>query len=443
MTIQIPQKVNSIIHTLQKHGHEAYAVGGCVRDSLLGRIPNDWDITTSAKPEEVKALFHRTIDTGIQHGTVTVMIEKEGFEVTTYRIDGEYTDSRHPKEVIFTPDLQEDLRRRDFTINAMAYNEEQGLVDCIGGREDLEKRIIRCVGNAEERFSEDALRILRALRFAAQLGCSVEADTMSAIRKLAPTLANISAERIQAELLKMLVSPNPSMMRTVYETGISAVIMPEWDAVMETDQNHPHHKYSVGEHTIHAMEAVKPQKVYRLAMLFHDFGKPLVKTTDKEGIDHFYGHADVSAELAETIMRRLKFDNDTMETVCKLVKYHDYRPSAAKKGVRKGMAKTGQTIFPMLFPVMRADTLAQSEHMRAEKLAYIDKLEELYEQVLADGECVSLKMLAITGRDLLDNGFSQGKQIGVVLNQLLEIVLEEPEKNNREYLLQKAKEYLS
>lgn len=443
MTIQIPQKVNSIIHTLQKHGHEAYAVGGCVRDSLLGRIPNDWDITTSAKPEEVKALFHRTIDTGIQHGTVTVMIEKEGFEVTTYRIDGEYTDSRHPKEVIFTPDLQEDLRRRDFTINAMAYNEEQGLVDCFGGREDLEKRIIRCVGNAEERFSEDALRILRALRFAAQLGCSVEADTMSAIRKLAPTLANISAERIQAELLKMLVSPNPSMMRTVYETGISAVIMPEWDAVMETDQNHPHHKYSVGEHTIHAMEAVKPQKVYRLAMLFHDFGKPLVKKTDEEGIDHFFGHADVSAELAETIMRRLKFDNDTMETVCKLVKYHDYRPSAAKKGVRKGMAKTGQTIFPMLFPVMRADTLAQSEHMRAEKLAYIDKLEELYEQVLADGECVSLKMLAITGRDLLDNGFSQGKQIGVVLNQLLEIVLEEPEKNNQEYLLQKAKEYLS
>lgn len=443
MTIQIPQKVSSIIHTLQQHGHEAYAVGGCVRDSLLGRIPNDWDITTSAKPEEVKALFHRTIDTGIQHGTVTVMIEKEGFEVTTYRIDGEYTDSRHPKEVIFTPDLKEDLRRRDFTINAMAYNEEQGLVDCFGGREDLEQHIIRCVGNAEERFTEDALRILRALRFAAQLGCSVEEDTMSAIRKLAPTLANISAERIQAELLKMLVSPNPSMMRIVYETGISAVIMPEWDRVMETEQNNPHHKYSVGEHTICALEAVEPQKVYRLAMLFHDFGKPLTKTTDDEGIDHFYGHAEVSAELAETIMRRLKFDNDTMETVCKLVKYHDYRPSAAKKGVRKGMAKTGQTIFPMLFPVMRADAIAQSDHMREEKLAYIDKLEELYKQVLADGECVSLKMLAITGRDLLDNGFAQGKQIGAVLNQLLEIVLEDPEKNNREYLLEKAKEYLS
>ncbi len=443
MTIQIPSKVNSIIHTLQQHGHEAYAVGGCVRDSLLGRIPNDWDITTSAKPEEVKALFHRTIDTGIQHGTVTVMIEKEGFEVTTYRIDGEYTDSRHPKEVIFTPDLQEDLRRRDFTINAMAYNEEQGLVDCFGGREDLEQRIIRCVGNAEERFSEDALRILRALRFAAQLGCTVEEDTMTAIRKLAPTLANISAERIQAELLKMLVSPNPSMMRTVYETGISAVIMPEWDAVMETEQNNPHHKYSVGEHTIHALEAVEPQKVYRLAMLFHDFGKPLVKTTDEQGIDHFYGHGDVSAELAETIMRRLKFDNDTMDTVCKLVRYHDYRPSATKKGVRKGMAKTGQNIFPMLLPVMRADTLAQSDHMKEEKLDYINKLEELYEQVLADGECVSLKMLAITGRDLLDNGFAQGKQIGTVLNQLLEIVLEEPEKNNREYLLEKAKEYLS
>lgn len=443
MTIQIPQKVNSIIHTLQQHGHEAYAVGGCVRDSLLGRIPNDWDITTSAKPEEVKALFHRTIDTGIQHGTVTVMIEKEGFEVTTYRIDGEYTDSRHPKEVVFTPDLQEDLRRRDFTINAMAYSDEQGLVDCFGGIEDLKQRIIRCVGDAEERFSEDALRILRALRFAAQLGCTIEEDTMTAIRKLAPTLANISAERIQTELLKMLVSPNPSMMRTVYETGISAVIMPEWDAVMKTEQNHPHHKYSVGEHTIHALEAVEPQKVYRLAMLFHDFGKPHVKTTDEKGIDHFYGHADVSAKLAETIMRRLKFDNDTMDTVIKLVKYHDYRPAAAKRGVRKGMAKAGQNILPMLFPVMRADALAQSEYMREEKLAYIDKLEQLYEQVIEDGECVSLKMLAVTGRDLLDNGFAQGKQIGAVLNQLLEIVLEEPEKNNREYLLEKAKEYLS
>ena len=235
MKIILPEKVNFIINRLKENGYEAYAVGGCVRDSVLRRIPDDWDITTSATPNETKALFPRTFDTGIEHGTITVLVEKESFEVTTYRVDGEYEDSRHPKEVVFTRSLREDLLRRDFTINAMAYNEEEGLVDIFGGMKDLEQKMIRCVGNAQERFGEDALRILRAVRFAAQLGFEIEPDTMEGIRKLAPTLANISAERIQVELVKMLVSPNPGLLKLAYELGITKIILPEFDEMMHTE----------------------------------------------------------------------------------------------------------------------------------------------------------------------------------------------------------------
>ena len=275
MKIQLPEKVHNIIETLQSAGYEAYAVGGCVRDSLLGRTPNDWDITTSARPEETKRLFPRTIDTGIQHGTVTVMMNKEGFEVTTYRIDGEYEDSRHPKEVTFTASLEEDLKRRDFTINAMAYNEQDGLVDIFGGIRDIKAGVIRCVGNAEERFTEDALRMLRAVRFSAQLGYRIEEATRDAIRRLAPSLQRISAERIQTELVKLVTSPHPDYLRIAYETGITKEVLPEFDLCMETPQNNPHHCYNVGEHILHSMLAVEPDKVLRLGMLFHDIGKLL------------------------------------------------------------------------------------------------------------------------------------------------------------------------
>ena len=237
MKITLPEKVKKIIHTLKSHGYEAYAVGGCVRDSILGREPEDWDITTSALPEETKALFERTFDTGIEHGTITVLMGKEGFEVTTYRIDGKYEDNRHPKQVTFTRCLREDLLRRDFTINAMAYNEEEGIVDIFGGMEDLKEGVIRCVGNAKERFGEDALRILRAVRFSAQLGFSIEEETKAGIVALAPTLQQISAERIQVELVKMLVSPNPERIRLAYELGITKVILPEFDEMMNTAYN--------------------------------------------------------------------------------------------------------------------------------------------------------------------------------------------------------------
>lgn len=440
MNMKLPEKVNTIITTLQSHGFEAYAVGGCVRDSLLGRVPGDWDITTSAMPEETKALFERTFDTGIEHGTVTVLLDKEGFEVTTYRIDGEYEDSRHPSEVIFTRCLQEDLLRRDFTINAMAYNEKDGLVDIFGGIEDLENRTIRCVGNATARFSEDALRILRGVRFAAQLGFGIEEETRKGMQELAPTLSKISAERIQVELVKMLVSDRPELIRDAYELGITKVFLPEFDHIMETTQETPHHQYTVGEHTIHAMKNVRNDKVLRLAMLFHDMGKPALKTIDEDGVAHFKMHAVESEALAKKILRRLKFDNDTIQKVTKLVCYHDYRMPATAKNVRRAMNKIGEELFPYYMEVRRADVLAQSMYEREEKIRNLDEIEAIYEKIIAEKQCVSLKSLAVTGRDLIAMGMKPGKEIGEKLQELLELVLEDPTLNTKEELLKRVDE---
>ncbi len=435
MRIQLPEKVNTIIHTLQEHGFEAYAVGGCVRDSILGRVPDDWDITTSATPLETKSLFTKTFDTGIEHGTITVLIDKDAFEVTTYRVDGKYEDSRHPSEVTFTRSLSEDLLRRDFTINAMAYNEKEGLVDIFGGMQDLKNQTIRCVGNAKARFGEDALRILRAVRFAAQLGFQIESSTQEAIAELAPTLANISAERIQVELIKMLVSPNPTLMRTAYDLGITKVILPEFDEMMVTTQETPHHKYNVGEHTLKAIEGIRADKVLRLTMLFHDIAKPMMKTVDEKGIAHFKMHDVKGAEMTKQILRRLKFDNDTVNKVVKLVQYHDYRMPAEPKNVRRAMNKIGEDLFPYYLEVREADTLAQSEYLQKEKLQNIKDVRHCYEDILVKKECVSLRTLSVTGSDLIENGMKPGKEIGMVLNKLLEIVIENPEYNTKEALL--------
>ncbi len=435
MEIQLPEKVNIIINALRKHGYEAYAVGGCVRDSILGREPDDWDITTSATPLETKALFKRTFDTGIEHGTITVLLDRDAFEVTTYRVDGEYEDSRHPKEVTFTRCLKEDLLRRDFTINAMAYNEDEGLIDIFGGIDDLKNKTIRCVGNAEERFGEDALRILRALRFAAQLGFEIDQDTQKGIVKLAPTLSNISAERIQAELVKMLVSPNPGLLKKAYELGITKVILPEFDAMMQTAQETLHHKYSVGEHTLKAMEVIRADKVLRLVMLLHDVAKPRMKTIDENGAAHFKMHEIEGADMAKAILRRLKFDNDTLGKVVKLVQYHDYRIPAEPKRVRGAMNKIGEDLFPYYLEVRKADTMAQSEYLREEKLQNIRETESCYQDILEKKECVSLKDLAVSGSDLIADGMRPGKEIGMVLDRLLEMVIENPELNTKETLL--------
>lgn len=434
MKIQLPEKVKVMIQTLEAAGYEAYAVGGCVRDSVLGRVPADWDITTSALPEQVKELFHRTIDTGIEHGTVTVMMDKEGFEVTTYRVDGEYRDHRHPEQVNFTGELKEDLRRRDFTINAMAYNDRCGMVDAFGGIEDLKHGVIRCVGVARERFEEDALRILRAVRFAAQLGFEIEKETADAARTLAGNLKDISAERIQTELVKLLVSPHPEMLRTAYELGITRVVLPEFDVMMETPQHHPHHMYSVGEHTLKALEFTDPEKVLRLSVLFHDFGKPQTRTT-VDGVDYFHGHAKISAQETVRIMRRLKFDNATMDQVKRIVLYHDVRPQPDERQIRRLLHRAGEDIFPGLFQVMGADILAQSEYRKMEKLVNLERVHQVYDEILKRKDCISLKNLQVTGKDLIAAGMEPGKKIGEILNQMLEDVLETPEHNEREYLL--------
>ncbi|MBQ8278756.1 MAG: CCA tRNA nucleotidyltransferase [Roseburia sp.] len=441
MKMILPEKVNFIISTLKEHGFEGYAVGGCVRDAMLSRVPQDWDITTSAKPEQVKALFKHTIDTGIQHGTVTVMLDHEGFEVTTYRIDGEYEDARHPKEVQFTSNLLEDLKRRDFTINAMAYNEEDGLVDAFDGLGDLERGIIRCVGEAEERFTEDALRMLRAVRFAAQLGFEMEAKTRDAIAKLAPNLSKVSAERIQIELVKLLTSAHPEEMRTAWETGLTKVFLPEFDAMMVTAQQNPHHKYSVGEHTIAALQEVEPEKVLRLTMLLHDVAKPVCKTTDEEGIDHFYGHEEKGAEMARTILRRLKFDNDTTTRVCRLVACHDHMPALTEKSVRKAVLKNGIEQYPALFSVKRADMLAQSEYMQAEKLEEVRVYETLYRDIIEKQQCLSIRELAITGADLIALGMQPGKELGETLKHLLDMVVEDPQLNTKEKLIEQVHKF--
>ena len=440
MKIELPRKVVLIIKNLQRHGYDAYAVGGCVRDSILNRKPEDWDITTSAKPEQVKRIFRRTVDTGIEHGTVTVLIGKDGFEVTTYRVDGLYEDGRHPKEVTFTSRLEEDLKRRDFTINAMAYNDDERLVDAFGGMGDLNYHLIRCVGDPKERFSEDALRILRAVRFSAQLAFPIEPETAEAIKSLAPNLEKISAERIQAELVKLLVSDHPERIQDACELGITKVVLPEWDDMVGVKQNTPHHKYDVAAHTVHALQNVKNDKVLRLTMLFHDMGKPVMKTTDENGRDHFKGHAIASEQIAKTVMKRLKFDNDTIRKVTKLVAYHDYRMEPTGANVRRAMHEIGVELFPYYLAVRLADTKAQSSYERRGKLENIIQIRELYRNALRNKECVTLKDLAVTGTDLINLGIAPGKELGTLLNELLDMVIEDPAWNQKGKLCDYVKE---
>lgn len=465
MKIQLPQKVDFIINELMQQGYEAYAVGGCVRDSILGREPEDWDITTSAKPMEVKSIFRRTIDTGIQHGTVTVMLNKEGYEVTTYRIDGEYEDNRHPKTVEFTANLIEDLKRRDFTINAMAYNEQEGLVDVFGGLQDIGEGTIRCVGSAVDRFDEDALRILRAVRFSAQLGFQIDVDTLKAIVDKAENLKSISAERIRVELNKLLLSSHPYKLIDAYEMGITKIILPEFDAMMKTDQKNSHHIYTVGVHTIKAVETVgeaekreliseeqskvivenfsyKEKLILRWTMLLHDVEKPNSKIVGEDGEDHFYGHPEKGAKTVKEILRRMKFDNETIDVVVRLVNWHDYMLTLTPAGMRRATNKIGLDIMNLLFEVKRADILAQNPNTWREKIDRLAQAKQIFRDIESNKECVDLKTLEINGKDLLEMGFRPGKHMGEILNELLEQVLEEPKLNEKHLLMDMAKQYL-
>ena len=458
MKIEIPTGAAYILQQLNKHGYEAYIVGGCVRDSLLGKQPNDWDITTSAKPEEVKAIFHRTIDTGIQHGTVTVLVDREilddgsgslashtdyAFEVTTYRVDGVYTDHRRPESVCFTASLEEDLKRRDFTINAMAYNPEQGVIDIFGGQEDLEKGIIRCVGEASERFDEDALRILRAVRFAAQLDFVIEDQTREAMRDQAKFLEDISVERICTELTKMIVSKHPERLGGAYELGLTQMFLPEFDVMMQTPQNNQYHLYDVGHHTLKVMEAVPATTVLRYAALLHDVGKPKCKTTDETGVDHFYGHQELSAKMARTILRRLKLDNDTIDQVCRLVRNHDYGLSGdgpGMKSFRRFVAQLGAEHFADFLEIRKGDMAGQSAYHLEQRRQVIAHMEAMYAEIIEQKQCLKLSELEISGKDLIAIGVKPGPDMGRILKALLDRVLEEPELNTREQLLAIVKE---
>lgn len=440
----VPKDVMFIIKKLEEYGFEAYAVGGCVRDAILDRTPNDWDITTSALPMQVKDIFHRTIDTGLKHGTVTVMLKGVGYEVTTYRIDGKYEDSRHPESVEFTSNLIEDLKRRDFTINALAYNPKYGLVDAFDGIGDMERKVITCVGNAEERFSEDALRILRAVRFSAQLGFEIEENTKKAITNLAQSLVNISKERIYAELEKLIMSNHPGKLAEAYELGITKYILPEFDQMMECPQNSKYHQYNVGEHTIKVMENVPARHNLRWAALLHDVGKPAVRTTDADGSDHFKKHGIEGKKIAREVMKNLKMDNKTIGIVTRLVECHDQIQSIPmnERAVRKSIHRIGNDIYPLFLILAEADYAGKSEIGKASGRENLEYVKETYKRIIDRGDCYCTKMLAIAGRDLIAMNIGPGPIIGDVLDELLLQVLNEPVLNTKETLEAMALKYV-
>ncbi len=441
MQINLPKNVRIIIEQLNSKGFEAYAVGGCVRDSLLGRTPNDWDITTSATPLEIKSVFRRTVDTGIKHGTVTVLLGKDSYEITTFRIDGEYSDHRRPDGVTFTRELSEDLMRRDFTINAMAYSDETGVVDLYGGTEDLENKVIRCVGNPDERFDEDALRIMRAVRFAAQLGFSIDDATRDAAERHALDLRNVSAERIETELTKLLVSAHPEKLLDMYEMGITAIVLPEFDKMVDTPQNTPYHKFDVGRHTIEVIKNVPATKVMRYAALLHDTGKPETRTSDESGRDHFKGHSFVSEKIAEKVLRRLRMDNDTIRDVKNIVLWHDYgiKGNISIKSVRKMLSQMGADYFDFFVQIRRADIKGQSDYNSKVSVETLEQIIRAYDKIIEDNNALTIGDLAITGKDLIEMGMKPGPEMGKTLRKLLELVLEDPALNDRDKLMEYVK----
>ena len=436
--IRPPEGILNILDTFKKNGFEAYAVGGCIRDSILGREPADWDIATNALPSEVKGLFSRTIDTGLKHGTVTVVQGGQAIEVTTFRIEGKYEDGRHPDKVEFTASIEADLSRRDFTMNAMAWNEVSGIVDPFGGMKDIAAGVIKAVGNPGNRFREDALRILRAVRFTARLGFEIYNETFKAICENKDFILNISSERIRDELTGILTSDFPMKFGLLRETGLLQLILPELEACYNTQQNNPHHVFNVGEHSLIAAAAVKNDRCLRWAMLLHDTGKAVTRTTDGKGIDHFYGHALHSVEIAGNILKRLRFDNRSMEKITRLIKHHDRQIEPRSKSVAKAVNAVGEDIFTSLLDVKRADKAAQNPADIRKGLEYVDTLENIFYDLKKEGNFFALKDLAISGKELIEIGFKEGKEIGQTLDILLDKVMNEPSLNKKEILYRMA-----
>lgn len=436
--INIPDDVNNLIHTLQSHGYSAYVVGGCVRDTILNRPIHDWDVCTSATPDEMLEVFKdkRVIETGLQHGTVTVVENGMPVEITTFRIDGVYSDNRRPDQVSFTNALSEDLKRRDFTINAMAYNDEEGLIDLFGGLEDIKRRRIRCVGSAVERFNEDALRILRAIRFASQLKFVEQPEVSFEIHRQCESLKNISIERINGEFCKIASSDNFYGKLLLY-SDVFSLFIPELRHMIDFPQNNPYHAYDVFTHTIHAVKHCASEDLtIRLAVFFHDFGKPHSYQDGKDGIRHFKGHGKVSAEMTDEIMKRLRFDNATRNDVVELVYYHDATFEASKKHIKRWLNKIGENQFRRLLEVRKADIKGQKPDYDKSRIENIRAIEILLDEILQEQECFSLKDLAINGNDVKQiMRLKEGKSIGFWLNDILGRVINGELNNEKEELI--------
>lgn len=432
----IPQYVNRVIYTLETNGYEAFIVGGSVRDLLLGKEPSDYDITTNATPDEILELFtdYKTIFIGKEYGTVVVVQLEGNIEVTTYRKEGEYIDGRRPSEVFFTKDILEDLSRRDFTINSMAYNNKVGVLDPFGGKKDLDNKIIKTVGDPHERLREDHLRILRAVRFSSQLGFEIEEETRKACKSLGHSLKCISSERIRDELFKILLSKVPSKgIILMKDLDILEVVIPELVDAVGFDQHNPHHDKNVFDHILCVIDNAPQVLSVRLAALFHDIGKPHTLTIDKDGIGHFYGHDKVGAEIGEQILIRLKASNDLISKVTTLVKEHmTHHAKYKEKGLKKQISRVGKDEIFNLLSLQKADRICSSSNV---DITFLKEREELIKKILENNEPYEKKQLKIDGNDIISLGYTQGKEIGEILDYLMDKVLGNPELNQKDKLI--------
>lgn len=441
MNIKIPDYAEYIINKLINNGYEAYIVGGCVRDAILDKIPNDWDITTNCMPEKVMQIFkdNTIIPTGLKHGTVTILVNNIPVEVTTFRVDGKYSDNRHPDNVKYTNSIVDDLSRRDFTINAMAYNNKEGLVDPFKGLDDISNKVIRCVGHPFDRFEEDALRMLRAIRFSAQLGFNIHKDTRFGIFIKSGLIKNVSSERKTQEVNKILLS-DPLKIAVMTDLLLMPYVIPELDICDGFRQGNPYHCYTVLYHSLHATATIENSLHLRLTMLLHDIGKPRCETIDEDGIGHFYGHAEVSANMALDILKRMRYDNYTIMKVRDLILYHECEIQDNKNNVRKWLNKIGEETFRDLLKVKEADIKAQKPKYYQERHDKLERIKVILDEVIQNKDCFSKKDLAINGTNLIQLGYPEGKQIGIILDKLVELVIENPELNTKEILLEKIKD---
>lgn len=441
MKIKMPVDVRMIIDRIEKSGFSAYAVGGCVRDSLLMKEPNDWDICTDALPADILRIFadFHTFDTGIKHGTVSVVVNSVVYEITTFRVDGEYFDNRHPENVEFTDDLTTDLSRRDFTINAMAYSDKSGLADPFDGLYDLEMMAVRCVGDPVQRFNEDALRIMRALRFASCYNMAVEKHTAQAVFICKSLLKNIAAERITTEFDKLVCGESCEYILRRFKT-VFAQFLPEITIMFGYEQNTPHHNKTLWRHTTCAMSNIDPEPLLRITMLLHDLGKPMACKKDPDGTSHFKGHPKFSAVMAERILERMKYPREFINDCVTLIAFHDVRFTGSKPQIKHVMNKIGETNMCRLLKVQYADLMAQSMYKRDEKLAKFNLACKAFEEIVREKDCFTLKQLDINGHDLIRIGITDGKQIGFTLNKLLGMVIDEKIENENSALIIKAKE---